>query len=142
MIVLDTNVISEFMKQTPHAGVVAWLDAQNEPEVYLTAITAMELYLGVAPMPEGKNKRSLQASVQSAVALWFKGKILPFNERAAAAYARIVAARKASGRPISVEDALIASICVENGATLATRNVRDFIDTGIPLVNPWEYARA
>lgn len=138
MIVLDTNVISELARQVPDTGVLTWLDSLNAAEVATTAVTAAELRYGVARIPDGRRKRELADVVHGILAEDFQGRVLPFDERAAARYADIVTGRERDGRPIGVADAQIAAICRDLGATLATRNVPDFEGTGIGLFNPWK----
>ncbi len=138
MIVLDTNVISELTRGAPDPGVLSWLDALPVGEVATTAVTAAELRYGVARLPAGHRKRELTMAVRGLLNDDFYGRVLPFDERASARYADIVADRERLGRPIGVADALIAAICRDLGATLATRNTADFEETGIELVNPWE----
>lgn len=138
MIVLDTNVISELARRAPDSGVLGWLDSLDAAEVATTAITAAELRYGVARLPEGHRKRELALVIRGILTEDFHGRVLPFDERASARYADIVSGRERAGRPIGVADAQIASICRDLGATLATRNIADFEETAIELVNPWK----
>ncbi len=138
MIVLDTNVVSELMRPEPAAAVVDWVDGQPAAEIYLTAITVAELLYGVARLPDRQRKVALAERVEELLSNDFEHRISPFDETAAAHYADIVAHRERTGRPISMADAQIAATCRSHGALLATRNVADFTDTGILIVNPWE----
>jgi toxin FitB len=138
VIVLDTNVISELTRQVPEPAVLSWLDSWPTAEVATTAITAAELLYGIARLPSGHRKTALSAAVHGLLADDFHGRVLPFDDRAAPQYADIVCGRDRLGRPIGVADAQIAAICRASGAELATRNVDDFEDTGIGLINPWK----
>jgi predicted nucleic acid-binding protein len=138
MIVLDTNVVSELMRPLPDEAVVFWLDAQQESDLYITSITQAELAFGIALMPDGKRKRALTSSFEDFLNRIFTNKILPFDSLAANHYAIIASTRQAKGKPISVLDAQIAALCMSTGASLATRNTRDFANIDITLVNPWE----
>lgn len=138
MIVLDTNVISELARQVPDPGVLSWLDSLEVSEVATTAVTAAELRYGVARLPDGHRKRELTVMIRGIVTEDFQGRVLPFDERASACYADIVTGREKLGRPIGVADAQIAAICRDLGAALATRNISDFEETGIKLINPWK----
>jgi toxin FitB len=140
VIVLDTNVISELTRYVPDPGVLSWLDELPVGELATTAVTAAELRYGVARLPSGHRKRELTVAISGLLNEDFYGKVLPFDERAAIRYADIVASRERAGRPIDVADAQIAAICRDLGATLATRNIADFEETGIPLIDPWEAA--
>jgi toxin FitB len=137
VIVLDTNVISELARQVPDSGVLYWLDSLEASEVATTAITAAELCYGVARLPGGRRKRELAVVIRGILAEDFHGRVLPFDERASVRYAEVVTGRQQIGRPIGVADAQIAAICRDLGATLATRNIPDFEETGIELVDPW-----
>ena len=137
MIVLDTNVVSELMRRAPEPEVVRWVDAFDETDVFITAVTAAELMYGVARLPEGRRKERLVVQVGALLAEDFANQVLPFDDLAAIQYADIVATRERSGRPISMADAQTAAICRQWSAGVATRNVGDFTDTGIQVVNPW-----
>ena len=138
MILLDTNVLSEFMRPTPSAQVVAWLDAQATDQVWVSAVTLAEIELGIALMPDGQRKLGLQMAAKAMFAEDFAGRCLPFDKDAATWYANVVALRTRLGRPISVEDAQVASIALAHGPMLATRNERDFdFIEGLAVVNPW-----
>ena len=138
MILLDTNVLSEFMRLRPDAQLVAWLDAQVVEHVWVCAVTRAEIELGIALMPDGQRKQGLQLAASSMFINEFGGRCLSFDEQSALRYAAIVASRIRLGRPISVEDAQIAAIALVHGLQLATRNERDFeLIDGLAVVNPW-----
>lgn len=141
MIVLDTNVVAELMRQAPESGVAGWVDRFPVEDVFVTAVTAAELRYGVARLPEGRRKRELFAKVDGLLAEDFQDQVLPFDELAATHYADVVASRERAGRPISMADAQTAAICRNWSADLATRNVNDFVDTGVHVVNPWDGAQ-
>lgn len=134
MIVLDTNVVSEMMRDAPDPNVLAWTDSVGR--LHTTAVTLAEVGYGIARLPEGRRKDRLTATVAQAFAD-FDELVLPFDARAARRYAEIVAGREQTGRPITAADAQIAAICSSHRATLATRNISDFESTGIGLLNPW-----
>jgi toxin FitB len=138
VIVLDTNIISELARHVPDPGVLSWLDSLEVAETATTAVTAAELRYGAARLPDGPRKRELAVVIRGILAEDFHGRVLPFDESASVRYADIVTGRERIGRPIGVADAQIAAICRDLGATLATRNIPDFEETGIELVNPWE----
>lgn len=138
MIVVDTNVISELTRRVPDNGVLSWLDSLAAAEVATTAVTAAELHYGVERLPSGQRKRELTIAIRELLTEDFQGRVLPFDEHASARYGDIVAGRERLGRPIGVADAMIAAICRDIGATLATRNIADFEETGIDLIDPWK----
>lgn len=141
MIVLDTNVLSEILRPEPDARVQAWLEAQPRPSLFTTTVTRGELFYGVRLLPDGQRKVSLVNAVQAIFDQDLAGQVLSFDNASADAYARIAAARKIAGKPISQFDAMIAAITRSRGASLATRNIRDFTNCGIDLVDPWNVAQ-
>lgn len=137
MIVLDTNVLSELLRPEPDARVVGWLQAQRRAGLYTTSITRGEMFYGVQLLPEGRRRLQLQQVVSAVFSTDMAGRVLLFDEAAADAYAEIAAARRRSGRPIGQLDAMIAGIAASRGADLATRNLGDFEDCGLRLIDPW-----
>ena len=138
MIILDTNVVSELIRAAPDPGVRAWVNSRASTQVATTAITAAELHYGVARLPVGRRRQQLSVAVSALLNDALRGRILPFDERAARQYADVITGRERAGRPIGVPDAQIAAICRELGAVLATRNAKDFEKTGVELVDPWQ----
>jgi predicted nucleic acid-binding protein len=138
VIVLDTNVVSELIRPRPDARVLAWVDGQQARSLTITAVTAAELRYGVARMSKGRRRTNLEADIDALITRDFADRVLPFGVDASGAFGAIVVNREAIGQPITTADAQLAAICRTTGATLATRNIADFIDTGVELVNPWE----
>jgi predicted nucleic acid-binding protein len=139
MIVLDTNVLSELLAPSPSPAVVSWLSAQPAAAVFTTAVTEAEILYGLALLPDGRRRQALEAAVRPIFSEDLAGRVLAFDREAAASYAVIASRRRAIGRPISQFDAQIAAIAVSRGASIATRNVADFAETGAPVINPWEF---
>jgi toxin FitB len=137
MIILDTNVVSELMRPKPSQGVLAWLQRHSGNDVYTTAITVAEIQYGIARLPAGRRRDALLQAASEIFAA-FPGQVLSFDLAAAGAYADVVAHRDSIGNPIDGFDAQIAAICRTHAATLATRNVKDFADTGVDIVDPWQ----
>jgi predicted nucleic acid-binding protein len=136
MIVLDTNVLSETLRESVNAGVVQWFENMAAESLFTTSITQAELWLGARLLPSGKRREQLEAAIDGIFAD-LAGRILAFDEAAATDYADIMVARRNAGRPISQFDCQIAAITKSRGARLATRNERDFHGCGIELVNPF-----
>lgn len=137
MIILDTNVVSEIYKPRPEPRVIAWLDALPASELFITSTILAELTYGAARMPVGRRRTILELNLAELVTSYVNGRVLPFDIQSALGYGEVVARCERKGRPISMADAQIAAVCLQHGATLATRNVRDFGDTGIELFEPW-----
>ncbi|MBB3979859.1 hypothetical protein GGQ64_005106 [Rhizobium azooxidifex] len=138
MIVLDTNVISELLLPAPEPSVVDWLAEQPSVAIFTTAVTEAEILYGLRLLPDGRRRRELEAAVLPIFAQDLAGRVLPFDRDAADIYASIATDRRRIGRPISQFDAQIAAIALSRGAVLATRNVTDFEDVGLSIINPWE----
>jgi hypothetical protein len=137
MILVDTNVLSEVMRSEPDAIVVSWMDSWKKSEIGVTAISVAEILYGIGMLTKGKRKQRLLEAASEMFDEDFANRIYAFDGRAAVEYADIVVHRERTGRPISMPDAQIASICRVLGCTLATRNTKDFENTGIELINPW-----
>lgn len=137
MIVLDTNVVSEFMRPAPSNAVEAWLDAQVADHIWICAITVYEIEFGLELIDDSARRLRLRRAFQSMVEQDLDGRVFPFDADAAARTASIAALARKQGRPIEQRDAMIAGIVRQRNATLATRNVRHFSDCGIDLIDPW-----
>lgn len=138
MIILDTNVVSEMMRATPAPAVVTWLNEQDAALLFLTAVTLGEIRFGLRILPQGKRRRSLEEGLERILAEAFTGRILSFDEAAAHRYGDVMGRRKEIGRPLGLLDAQIASIAWSAGYSVATRNVQDFLECGIEIINPFE----
>lgn len=137
MIVLDSNVASELMKPSPAPAVQDWIRARRGNVLYTTSITLAEIRYGIERLPAGRRRDLLMATADDVFAA-FEEQVLPFDAAAAAHYPLIVTRRDRAGLPIDGFDAQIASICRVHDAVLATRNVKDFHDTGIDVIDPWQ----
>ena len=138
MIVLDTNVLSETLRVRPAEPVVRWMQAQPATNLFTTTICEAEILFGIAVMPSSKRRSALEQAVIAIFDDLLGDRVLAFDRSAARSFARIAARRKALGHPISQHDAQIAAIAYSCRSTLATRNVDDFKDCGIEIVNPWD----
>jgi predicted nucleic acid-binding protein len=136
VIVLDTNVLSALM-DPEDSRVVAWLDNQPSESIWTTAVTIFEIRFGLALLASGRRKRQISDAFGKVLDEDLQGRILPFDHEAAAEAANRAAERRAIGKPLDFRDIEIAGIVSARRATLATRNVRHFIDLGIELVDPW-----
>lgn len=137
MVVLDTNVVSELMLAAPDPRVLAWMDDWPTRELFVTAVTEAEIRTGVAILPDGARHREIGEAAERLIGGLFAGRVLPFDSSAARAFADIAAARRAAGRLISQPDCQIAAISKSCGMAVATRNIRDFSDTGVDVIEPW-----
>lgn len=142
MIVLDTNVISELLLPNPNPVVLTWMAQLPRRLVCTTAVTVGELRYGEARLPAGRRRDSLTAGIDSVFQGVVEQTVSPFDRDAAELLGDVLVTREHMGRPITLADAQIAAICRSTGATLATRNTRDFEGLGLTLINPWEWTAA
>jgi toxin FitB len=137
VIILDTNVLSALMRTAPEAPVLAWLDRQPAESVWITSITLFEARFGMALLPTGRRRQSLEAAFARLLKEDLENRVLDFDSAAATEAASVAAERQKAGRPVDMRDTQIAGIALARRATLATRNVRHFVDLKVPIVDPW-----
>ncbi|HLX86362.1 MAG TPA: type II toxin-antitoxin system VapC family toxin [Terriglobales bacterium] len=136
MIILDTNVLSALMHQSPDKTVIAWLDRQPRTSVWTTSVTLFEVRYGLQILADGRRRSALLDAFEL-VFDRIGQRIVSFDASAALHAGELMAIRKTKGRPVDMRDTMIAGIALAQHATLATRNTLHFEDTAIPLVNPW-----
>ena len=134
MIVLDTNVLSETFRADASPLVIEYVATTRD--LATTATSVFELLEGVSRLPEGRRRRDILEAIELVLGS-FSSRVLPYTGATARLQAGIAATRRTAGRPLDMEDGMIAATCVEHGATLVTRNTRDFEGLGLDLVNPW-----
>ncbi len=137
---LDTNVPSETVLPKPEPKVLAWIDAQRLDTLFLSAVSFGEFIKGIELQPPSKRRTELETWVALDVERLFFGRILPVTRNIAARWGVLTAARRRLGNPLNVPDGLIAATALEHNLTLVTRNVKDFQDLGLTILNPWETA--
>ena len=140
MILLDTNVISEAMKPTPHDTVRAWLDEQAAETLYLSSVTIAELLYGIGALPAGKRKDRLTEALDGVMEL-FADRVLPFDIAAARRYADLAVKARAAGKGFPTPDGYIAAITASRGFAVATRDTSAFHAAGVAVINPWNVDR-
>jgi predicted nucleic acid-binding protein len=138
VIILDTNVLSALMRTTPEAAVVRWLDQQPAESIWITSITLFEARLGLALLPKGRRRQSLESAFNRLLEEDLENRVLDFDSAAATEAAALAATRWRAGRPVDMRDTQIAGIALARRASLATRNVRHFQDLSVTVIDPWE----
>lgn len=138
MIVLDTNVLSALMRDTPDPAVVQWLDDQPAESIWTTSITVFEIRTGIDFLENGRRREQLDETFSQLLADDLNGRVQSFDLTAALAAGTIAASRQRVGRAVEIRDVQIAGIATSRHAILATRNTRHFVGTGVELVNPWD----
>jgi predicted nucleic acid-binding protein len=136
VIILDTNVLSALMRQSPDTKVVDWLDRQPRSSVWTTSVTVLEVHFGLQILAVGKRRSSLLQAFERLLEA-ISHRVAPFDEAAAEQAAGLMASRQKKDRPGDLRDTMIAGIVLANHATLATRNISHFEDTSAPLIDPW-----
>ncbi|MBV8190650.1 MAG: type II toxin-antitoxin system VapC family toxin [Alphaproteobacteria bacterium] len=134
---LDTNVVSEWVKERPNSGVVSWLAEADEDRVYLSVVTLAELRHGIHRLADGRRRRRLDVWLSHELPLRFEGRLLPIDPPVADCWGEVVAQRETAGRPIGAMDAFIAATAKVHDLALVTRNESDFGSTVKEIVNPW-----
>jgi hypothetical protein len=135
--ILDTNIVSELIKLQPSPEVLEWLDHISEELIWTTSITAYEIQYGIMQLPKGRKRQQLQSDFNDMLRIDYRNRVIEFDDNAAIAAGEIAGSLKASGKNISPLDIQIAGIVRIRGATLVTRNTKDFQHSNIPFVNPW-----
>ena len=135
---LDTNIPSEIIRTHPAPQVNAWVLAQHDVTLHLSAITIGELRKGLTILPESNRRSQLQDWLENDLIPLFTGRILPVTLTIADRWGQLSGMRQMAGRPLSMADGLIAATALEHRLIVVTRNVRDYEDLGVTLLNPWE----
>lgn len=135
---LDTNVISEWVKPQPEPQVVAWLQEVDEERVFLSVASLAEIRRGVELMPSGKRRDRFVSWLTGDLPARFAGRILTVDGRIAETWGIVMAQGHKAGINVGVFDALFAATAAVHGLILVTRNVSDFLEFDIPLFNPWQ----
>src|ERR1700730_12722109 len=137
MILLDTNVVSEPMRQLPAPRVQDWLDAQAAETLYLSTVSLSELLLGTESLPIGRRQRALAGALGEQIVSLFEDRLIPFDIAAAEAYAKVVVLARRNGYAISVADGQIAAIAASHNLKIASRDEAPFQAAGLSVINPW-----
>ncbi len=134
---LDTNVISELVAKQPVAQVVTWIDNIDDTQAYLSVITIGEIKKGIEKLPDSARKERLREWLSDELIVRFSQRILAIDFNVMLNWGNLVAMLEMKGRKLPAMDSLIAAVAIHGQLTLATRNVNDFRDTGVTLINPW-----
>ena len=133
---IDTNIVLEWVKPRPDAGIVSWLDEVDEDRVLLSVISLAEIRFGVERLSPGRRRIRLDLWLREELPERFEGRVVPVDERIADACGRLLARARQGGRGLGAMDALIAATCLACDLVLATRNLADFDGLGVELFAP------
>jgi len=134
---LDTNLVSEGMKPRQNPGASAWLRGQAVEQTYLSVVTWAELRHGIARMPAGARRERFRSWLENELPMHFLDRIFDINLACADAFGELMAQRERTGRTMAAMDCWLAATALVHDLTLVTRNTRDFADTGVVILNPW-----
>ena len=134
---LDTNVVSEWVKPRPNSGVIEWLASADEDRLFLSVATLAELRYGIERLPAGRKSVQLQEWLETELRSRFEGRVVVIDEAVAALWGKLLAKSDAAGRPIGAMDGFLAATAAAHQMTLVTRNEMDFAGAGIKTFNPW-----
>ncbi len=134
---LDTTVVSEWVKTRPNRGVVAWLADIDEDRVFISVVTLAELRHGIERMGASSRRKRLDEWLREELPARFEGRVLSIDGIIADGWGKVVARSEAAGRPIGAMDAFIAATAEAHGMTLVTRNTSDFEASLKHVINPW-----
>ena len=137
---LDTNVPSELTRAQSDPSVEKWLDEADDGRLYLSAISLGEILKGLTILPAGNRRNQIQGWIDETLRPWFAGRILPVSEAIGERWGVLAGECQLKGRPLSMADGLIAATALEHDLTVVTRNVRDFVALGVPILDPWRVA--
>src|SRR5580658_5533000 len=135
---LDTNCISEVVRSQPEPRVLDWMEAADESLLYLSVLTLGEIRKGVAGLPQSKRRTHLETWLELDLRARFSGRILSIDESIADRWGLLAAEAKRNGKALSAIDGLLAGTALHRNLTIVSRNVSDFANTQVPILNPWE----
>lgn len=135
--ILDTNVVSELVAQNPDHHVIQWVESVDPESLFLSVITIGEIKKGVEKLSSSKRKKNLIAWLEQDLLVRFREHILPIDTSVVMTWGRLLAELEKSGKPMPAIDSLLAATASDLGYTLVTRNITDFEDASINILNPW-----
>jgi len=135
---LDTCVLSEFVKPQPERKVVDWLNSVEPDQLFLSAVTIGELQFGISQRPPSNRRTELELWLNEALLQQFAGRVLSLDADTFVIWGQMAAQQRRQGQPVGVMDSLIAALALQYRMVLVTRNVSDFKSTRLSILNPWD----
>ncbi|MGD0297519.1 MAG: type II toxin-antitoxin system VapC family toxin [Bryobacteraceae bacterium] len=135
---LDTNCISELVRPKPEPRVLEWMEAVDETLLYLSVLTMGEIRKGLAGLAQSKRRSLLENWLEVELQPRFSGRIVPIDTAIADRWGLLTAEAKRNGKPLSIIDGLLAATALHHNLTVVSRNISDFANTHVPVLNPWE----
>lgn len=137
MIILDTNVISQFMGANRSPAVRDWFSTQQSEWLFTTSVNAGEICFGIESLPAGRRRDALEGDFRAFLQLVIGPRLLPFDDDSAREWGRLRALARQRGAPLAMSDSMIAAIASARGFAVATRKTRDFEGLGLTLIDPF-----
>ncbi len=134
---IDTNVLSEATRPQPDAQAAAWVQGRPAATLFISVVSVAEIRKGILLLPEGRKRAKLESWLKAGLLPAFTGRVIPLGEAEMNEWAALQAEAEKGGRRVPVVDSLIAATARCHGLTLATRNLRDFLHCGVPVIDPW-----
>jgi toxin FitB len=137
MIILDTDVLSEAMRDAPDGRLLAWFNDEPRLQIWTTAISLLEIRFGIERLSAERRRAALAAALERTIRDDLEGRVVAFDTSAASEAAILMAERQRRGRAGDLRDSMVAGIAIAHRAALATRNTRHFADLPVPVIDPW-----
>ncbi|HUF37651.1 MAG TPA: type II toxin-antitoxin system VapC family toxin [Anaerolineales bacterium] len=138
MYLLDTCVISDLVSKNPTPSVVAWVDSIDEERLYLSVLTIGEIKKGIDRLPVSSRRRELEDWLEGELSDRFRGRLVPIDVDVMLAWGALTAGLERAGKRMPAIDSIIAAVATRHALQLVTRNVKDFEDAGIEIIDPWK----
>jgi predicted nucleic acid-binding protein len=135
---LDTNCVSELVRAKPEPSVLEWMEAADETLLYLSVLTLGEIRKGIALLPQSRRRTHLETWLELELQARFAGRILSVDASIADRWGLLAAEAKREGRSLSAIEGLLAATAIHHNLTIVSRNVVDFANAQVPIMNPWE----
>ena len=135
---LDTCVLSEFTRHQPNVRVIDWLNSIDEEKLFISVITIGEIQHAIECLPDSHRKTELLLWMNNQLLTRFTQRMVAIDAPTMFIWGSLVARSEAAGQPISVIDSLMIASALQNNLIIATRNVADFLPSGVQVINPWE----
>ncbi|MAT98342.1 MAG: VapC toxin family PIN domain ribonuclease [Anaerolineaceae bacterium] len=135
---LDTCVISELVAKKPNSQVLTWIDSLADEHIFLSVLTVGEIQRGISKLPNSNRRTMLVNWLETELLARFSGRLLDLDVDVLLQWGELVARLEGLGRPLPAIDSLFAAQALAFQLNFVTRNTKDFVDTGVNLVNPWQ----
>ena len=134
---LDTNVLSEFLKKAPNELVIQWFSESDESQHHISTLTIGEIQKGISKLTASRRKDELKDWFDRVITR-YQDRIVPVGLETARIWGDLIASLELRGRSLPVIDSLIAATALERDLTIVTRNETDFEPTGVKFLNLWQ----